>query len=107
MQIVPVLEADNEGSPSILSTHWLGSRVTDFTIALGSVWKPYSRLSIGVAGLERVFDGIARHWNTGICGMGRKSDGGAVLALVVGIPPRDGPKSAGPVRAGQFLFLCY
>ena len=58
MQIFPVLEADNEGSPSMLSTHWPGSRVTDFTIALGRVWMPYSGLSIGVAGLERAFDEI-------------------------------------------------
>jgi len=71
MQIDPVLGADNEGSPSILNTHRLGSRVADFTIALGGVGEPYSRLSLGAAGPERAFDGIARHWNTGICGMGR------------------------------------
>ena len=42
----------------MLNTHWLGSRVTDFTIALGRVWKPYSRLSFGAAGPERAFDEI-------------------------------------------------
>ena len=40
----------------MLSTHWPGSRVTDFTIALGRLWEPYSRLSLGAVGPERAFD---------------------------------------------------